>query len=301
MTSTVAVAGATGNLGGRIVKALRRQQGEVWALVRPEANPDRRAALEADGARIITVDLADEAALTAALRGADVVVSALNGLRPVIVEAQSRLLAAAVAADVRRFMPSDYAADFTKTADEPNRNFDLRRAFSAILDAADIEAVSVLNGMFTDILAYGNPLIDLRKQSTTFWGEPDQMLDFTTMDDTAQVTALTALAPWAQRYVRVAGDTLDARALAALGTELTGKPFALTRAGSIEDLGVAIERTRAADPGGEAQEFPRWQQMQYIRNMSSGKAKLEPLDNGRFPDMRWTRVRDVVAGMLAGR
>ena len=255
--------------------------------------------LEADGARIIKVDLADQAGLVAALKGADVVVSALNGLRPVIIDAQSRLLAAAVHAGVKRFMPSDYAADFTKTADEPNRNFDLRREFSETLDKAPIEAVSVLNGMFTDILAYGNPLIDLRKQSTTYWGEPDQLLDFTTMDDTAEVTALTALAPQAERYVRVAGDTLDAKALAALGSEMTGKSFALNRAGSIDELGAAIDKTRAADPGGENEEFPRWQQMQYIRNMSSGRAKLEPVDNGMFPDVRWTRVRDVVARMLA--
>ena len=299
MTSTIVVAGATGNLGGRIVKALRHHEAEVWALVRPEADPDKLAALEAEGARIIKVDLGDNSELVAALKGADVVVSALNGLRPVIVDAQSRLLAASVQAGVKRFMPSDYAADFTKTADEPNRNFDLRREFAQILDAAPIEAVSVLNGMFTDILAYGNPLIDLRKQSTTYWGEPDQLLDFTTMDDTAEVTALAALASQAERYVRVAGDTLDAKALAALGGELTGKPFALNRAGSIDELGEAIDRTRAADPGGETEEFPRWQQMQYIRNMSSGKAKLEPLDNGRFAGVRWTKVRDVVARMLA--
>src|SRR6187551_1938014 len=98
MTSTIAVAGATGNLGGRIVRALRRHGAEGWALVRPEADPDKIAKLEADGARIVKFDLADEADLVAALQGADVVISALNGLRPVIVDAQSRLLAAAVEA-----------------------------------------------------------------------------------------------------------------------------------------------------------------------------------------------------------
>ena len=299
MRHVIAVAGATGNLGGRIVAALRHQGADVWALARPEADPDKLGALEAEGARIIKVDLGRAEELVAALRGADVVISALNGLRPIIVDGQRQLLEAAIKAGVRRFMPSDYSADFTKTANEPNRNFDLRREFAHMLDAAPIEAVSVLNGMFTDILGYGNPLLDLRKHSTTYWGEPDQLLDFTSMDDTAAVTALVAVAPESPRYVRVAGDTLDARALAAIGSEHTGQEFSLVRAGSLDELSAAIDKTRAADPGGETEEFPRWQQMQYIRNMSSGKAKLEPLDNGRYGQIKWTKVRDLVTRMLA--
>ncbi len=35
--------------------------------------------------------------------------------------------------------------------------------------------------------------------------------------------------------------------------------------------------------------------MQYLRNMFSGMAKLEPPDNHRYPDIRWTPVRDLLA------
>lgn len=300
MTASVLVAGATGNLGLRIVRALQREGADVWALARAQSDPETLATLETLGVKVVRADLGNEDDLVASLRGADVVVSALNGLRPVIVDGQSALLAAAVKAGVKRFIPSDYAADFTRTAGEENRNFDLRREFAAIADAAPIEVVSVLNGMFTDLLAWGNPLLDLRKQSTTYWGEADQVLDFTTMVDTAAVTAQAALMPQAQRWIRVAGDSLDATALAQVGTELTGQTFALNRAGSIAELSAAIEATRAADPGGENEEFPRWQQMQYIRNMSSGKAQLTPLDNAKFPNVRWLTVRDVVAQIMAG-
>ncbi|MDB5528014.1 MAG: NmrA-like family protein [Devosia sp.] len=299
MTSTIAVAGATGNLGGRIAQALRQNGAEVWALVRPETGEDKLAGLIASGCGIVKVDLADPEQLQAALKGADVVVSALQGLRDVIIGTQGNLLKAAVAVGVRRFIPSDYAADFTRTAGEPNRNFDMRRDFGVILDAAPIEAVSVLNGMFMDLLAYGMPLFDLRKHSVSYWGEPDQLLDLTTMDDTAAASALVALDPQAPRYVRVAGDQISPTGLAALGGELTGTPFALVCAGSIDDLGRAIEAARTADPQGETQEFPRWQQMQYSRNMMSGKAKLDPVDNARFPSIRWTSVRDLATGMLA--
>ncbi|WP_375450799.1 NmrA family NAD(P)-binding protein [uncultured Devosia sp.] len=299
MTSTIALAGATGNLGGRIAAALRRNDAQVWALVRPDTGEDKLERLSASGCTIVKVDLADPRQLQAALRGADVVISALQGLREVIVDTQTDLLEAAVAAGVRRFVPSDYAADFTRTADEPNRNFDMRREFAAIVDAAPIEPVSVLNGMFMDLLAYGMPLFDLKTHSVTYWGEPDQMFDLTTMDDTAMATALAALDPQAQRYVRVAGDQISPSGLAALGEQLTGTPFTLVRAGSIEDLGQAIATTRAADPGGETEQFPRWQQLQYTRNMMSGKAKLNPIDNARFPTITWTTVRDLATGMLA--
>ena len=34
--------------------------------------------------------------------------------------------------------------------------------------------------------------------------------------------------------------------------------------------------------------------MQYLGDMFSGQAKLEPLDNDRYPDIPWTTVRQVL-------
>jgi hypothetical protein len=39
--------------------------------------------------------------------------------------------------------------------------------------------------------------------------------------------------------------------------------------------------------------------MQYMRNMFDGRAKLEPLDNDRYPGMRWTTARDVLSARQA--
>ncbi|MGV8955187.1 MAG: aromatic alcohol reductase [Cypionkella sp.] len=299
MSAIIAVAGATGNLGFRIVNALIRESAEVWALVRPETADDRIAKLEAGGAKVVKVDLSHADDLKTALSGAATVVSALQGLRPVIIDTQTALLQAAIAAGVSRFIPSDYAADFTKTAGEANRNFELRRDFHAVLAQSPIAWTSVLNGMFMDLLAYGMPMFDLKGRTVTYWGDPDQRLDFTTMDDTAAATARVALDQDAPPIVRVAGDQLSPKDLAALGSDLTGLPFQLIRAGSIAELGAAIEQVRVAHPGAEGEEFPRWQQMQYTRNMFSGRAKLDPVDNARFPDIKWTRVRDLAERLLA--
>ena len=67
--------------------------------------------------------------MTPACSRASCVVSALQGLRDVIVETQTVLLDAAIKAEVPRFIPSDYSIDFTKFPPGENRNLDLRRDF----------------------------------------------------------------------------------------------------------------------------------------------------------------------------
>lgn len=64
-------------------------------------------------------------ALERACDGIDVVVSAVQGMREVIVDVQARLLHAAERAGVKRMIPSDYALDFFKTVAAGNRNLDL--------------------------------------------------------------------------------------------------------------------------------------------------------------------------------
>ena len=77
-------------------------------MVRSTASAEKRVALSSRGVTPVLVDYDDPAALQRACEGAACVVSALNGLEAVIIGAQGRLLDAAVAADVPRFIPSDY-------------------------------------------------------------------------------------------------------------------------------------------------------------------------------------------------
>jgi hypothetical protein len=57
---------------------------------------------------------------------------------------------------------------------------------------------------------------------------------------------------------------------------------------------MMIKVARMIAPGGEKELYPAWQGMQYMRNMLDGRAKLEPLDNDRYPTIQWTTVRDVL-------
>jgi uncharacterized protein YbjT (DUF2867 family) len=291
MPTTVAVAGATGHLGRLIVKALLDRGATVRALVRPGSRADKLAGIA--GAEIVEVDLANASALTQVLAGADVVVSALNGLRDIIVEAQTQLLGAAVAAGVPRFIPSDYAADLTKLAPGENRNFDLRREFRERLLNAPIRSTSILNGGFMELLLRARG-IDPKAHTVSYFGSPDQPLDYMTMPDVAAFTAAAALDPDAPDIVRIAGDVVTSADLARIAGELTGTPFALVRVGGVEDLAAMIEKERAAHPEAEGEIFPRFQQLQYTHNMQSGRGKLKPLDNARY-GLKTTTVRELLA------
>lgn len=293
MTPIIIVAGATGNLGGRIVTALRKRGAAVRALVRPGTDTAKIDLLTQQGVEVVRVEFADPAALARACAGATCVVSTLAGLREVVVDAQAQLLAAAVAAGVPRFIPSDFASDYTKLTPGDNRNFDLRREFKALLDQAPIAATSILNGAFGEILGYNIPLLDFKQQQVGYWEDADWPIDFTTIDDTAAFTAAAALDKDTPRLLRIASFQLSPRVLAAAAEEVKHKPFPLVRLGSRADLARQARQARAANPAGEHELYANWQQMQYMLSMFS--VTNDPLDNARYPDLTWTRVQDVLA------
>jgi nucleoside-diphosphate-sugar epimerase len=293
-SAPIVLAGATGDLGFRIAQDLLTRGATVHALVRPGNTKPEIAALQAQGATVVEVDFNSVAALTQACAGAACVVSALSGLRDVIVDTQTRLLEAAVAAGVPRFIPSDYSIDFTKLPDGSNRNLDLRREFGRRLDQAPIQATSILNGMFMDLLTGQAPVILFKIKRVLYWGSADQPLDFTTIADTAAFTAAAALDPTTPRYLRVAGEVATMRDLQAVASAATGRRFRRLRAGGLWLLKLMIKVTRRLAPA-PTDVFPPWQGMQYLHNMFTGLPKLAPLDNDRYPDIRWTKVQELLS------
>ena len=290
---TIVVAGATGHLGTLIIKELLARHAHVKALVRRATSLSKTAPLEKAGAVVIPVDYQNTVMLTEALRDAQCVVSALSGLQDVIVGTQSDLLNAALNAGVPRFIPSDYCIDYLKLPDGSNRNLDLRREFAAIVDETPIHATSVLNGMFTDLLKNQAPLILPKLKRVIYWGDADQPMDFTTMADTAAFTAAAALDSQAPRFLRIAGEVTTILDLQRAASQAYSKEFRLWRIGGLGFLAMMIRLMRMIAPARD-EVFPPWQGMQYLHNMLSGLPKLEPLDNARYPEIKWTRVREVL-------
>ena len=300
MKNTILVAGGTGNLGGRIVRDLIKRGAEVRAIVRPETDAEKVEKLKNLGAEVIEVEMSNAEELKNACQDVACVVSALSGLRDVIVDTQTQLLDAAMAAGVPRFIPSDFAADFTRLAEGDNRNFDLRKEFHKTLDKSPIKSTSIMNGAFADILTYGTPIYDFRNYTVGYWGDKaDWKMDFTTMDNTADYTAAAALDAETPRVLRIASFQVSPKDLAALGekvkigSEVKNHEFKLVPMGSLEDFAAANKKARAENPEGEKEVFPDWQGKQYLYSMFS--VHHETLDNDRYPDVEWTGAKDVIS------
>ena len=291
------VAGGTGELGGRIVRALRANGATVRVVARPGSDRAKINALSQAGAHVVIIDNWTVSELAGACQGVACVVSALSGLGETIIDAQRTLLDAAIAAGVPRFIPSDYSIDFTKLPAGRNRNLDLRRAFHSYLDSAPIAATTIFNGAFADMITGQMPIILFGLHRVLVWGNADQRIDFTTMDDTAAFTAKAALDETTPRFLRIAGDEKSLREVCTVVSDVTGKPFSLLRPGGLSLLGGLIRVARFVAPG-KGELYPAWQGMQYMRDMLDGRAKTAVLDNDRYPDLRWHSLRDVLSDFL---
>lgn len=296
---TIILAGASGDLGSRILDRLVAIGADVRCLVRSSTSADAIESLRRRGAvQVVAIDNRVDS-MADAMQGGSVVVSAVSGLRPVIVDYQSRLLQAATVAGVERFIPSDYAIDYRSIPSGANRNLNLREEFRVIADQQSrVRVTSILNGAFSDLLTGVAPFVLFRINRVLCWGDPTQLMDWTTIDDTAAYTAHAAMDPSSPRYLRIAGDQLSAEGLCQVMSNITGRQHRVLRPAGLKVLEKLIALTRFFVPGGDAV-YPPWQGMQYMHNMYSGYAKFETVDNARYP-VRFTRVEELLRAYLNG-
>ena len=180
-----------------------------------------------------------------------------------------------------------------KFSDGENRNLDLRCEFHQYLDQTTISSTTIFNGAFADLLTDQMPMIFFKQKLVLYWGDADHRMDFTTMDDTAAYTANAALDPTTPRYLCIAGDQISPKEIRAAVSEITGHTFRLIRTGGQGLLGIIIKIAKTFSPSKDDL-YPAWQGMQYMHNMIDERAKIEQLDNDRYPGMHWTSVKELL-------
>jgi hypothetical protein len=285
----VAIAGAGGNLGKLIAKAVSEIPGaRLRLLVRPSGR-SKIADPEANGAEIIEAEFnpPNLAAMRQALEGAYSVVSALQGGPDVIVGAQSLLLDAARDSGVVRFIPSDYSLDLFKLDVGENIALDWRRQFAAQaqLKRGRVEVVHVLSGCFLDkgVLFGFLGAFDLSAGKVFLWGEGDQVMDFTTYRDTAAYTAAAATDSRAlPARFQVAGESATFHQLVSEYEAGSGRSVEVVRMGSLDDMSALIAKRQQEAP----HNFYGYLPLMYWRAMLSGKGRLESPDRSRYPQIQ---------------
>lgn len=308
-TKKIVVAGANGKLGILVCEALITQAKndgqavQVIGLVRKKgANEIPNTLTESTGQQLIIepVDYDNEQDLKRVCEDAYCVISALLGVEDVVVGIQSRLLNAAIAANVRRFIPSDFSVDFFVLPKGSNRNFDLRLQFHELADQivkqskSDIEITSIFQGAFTDLLASGWVLFDYKKSNITYFGSPDTKMDFTSRENTAVFTAAAALdSDRTPKKLFISGVRLTPKEAEQIATRVTGVSFKLKHVMSLKMLRVVIAIMKFFNPA-KNNPLPIWVGMQYGYCQALGTATPQHLDNDRYQGIEWDGVEDVI-------
>lgn len=296
MDNIILVAGATGDLGGRVCENLLGRGIAVRAIVRSKSNQERVLALRKLGVQIITSEYDDEYGLALACKGVSCVVSTLAGLGDVIIKAQSLLLKAAIQAGVPRFIPSDFSTDFDQLKVGDNRNFDLRKEFQTIINASNIQATSIFNGAFAHILAYNTPLLDIKNSTISYYeGKANWDIDFTTIADTAAFTARVAMDDNTPRSLYISSFKISPVELSQLANQVFDRQFELRNAGALDAFGAYTRHTRAENPKGELELYSQWQQMQYMYSMFA--AQNQRIDNDRYDALTWQTAKETLSGI----
>jgi uncharacterized protein YbjT (DUF2867 family) len=286
MSHKILLVGAAGWLGGQILDALVARGGDVRVLLRGGDDHPKAKAIQGK-AEIIAGDLNDAASLDAATRGVQTIVSAVQGGPDVIIAGQVALAKAGLNNGATRILPSDFSVALNGVSPERHLFLGWRAEADRQIAALGLAQINVLNGAFMEMLLqpfFG--LLDVENGVVAYWGDADQLYDFTATPDVAAAVAAVALDEGVKPGAfMIAGDTKSPRELSALASSVYGRPFALKANGSLADLDAEIARRQAQDP----QDPMAWAGLQYHRLMATGEGKLRNL---RAPPAGrvWTRI-----------
>lgn len=277
MTQTVLLVGATGMLGGRIATHLANDAAARLRLLVRDASSSKLADLRNHDVEIVEGDLSDRASLDRATTGVDVIVSAVQGGPDVIVDGQVALAEAGKRNGVRRILPSDFGLDVFKATPGEHAAFNMRAQADELIAALGLESIHMLQGAFLDLFGPGSPMIDYDKGVATFWGDGNRLIEATSVEDTARMTARVAL----DRDVPAGkfafyGDRLTFNDAADVAEKLTGKTFGRRSLGTEADLRAAMA---AAEPGTRIM-------LAYSLYMANGQTSLDDVQNDRYPDLQ---------------
>ena len=199
----ILVCGATGELGGRIVRLLMAEGQKVRALVRPVTDAKR---LQNDGVEVVRGDLRDPATLGPALAGIDVVITTATAITRMLAgstdltiagvdgQGTQNLIHAAERAGVRRFVLVSGAGmcqDMAHLSPIMTAKF----AAEETLRATSMEAVVVRPDMFQEVWLSPATGIDPAAGKALIYGHGELPHRYVAIDDVAALCAHVAVDP----------------------------------------------------------------------------------------------------------
>ncbi|KJE97258.1 hypothetical protein CAOG_07695 [Capsaspora owczarzaki ATCC 30864] len=188
---TIAVVGGSGGLGAYLVRALLAAKFDVRVISRPESQAASLSELAAAGATIVRADTSNHDQLVAALRGAEVVIASYG---ITTLAEQFKLIPAAAAAGVRRYVTGDFGID-PRDAKVPRPFIQFKNDVAAAAAAAGLETTRIYNASFADTTFYDWANLDVASGKITIPGDGTARTAFAHRADVAGFTAAALLHP----------------------------------------------------------------------------------------------------------
>ncbi|CAG8454470.1 5917_t:CDS:2 [Diversispora eburnea] len=244
---TVVIAGATGNVGYPIAEAFLNDGSYKIKIFRkkPENKNERAELLASKGAEIVYVDYTQKDDLVKALKGTDVIVSAVKAIRfkktsGDFYNIQLPLLEAAKEVGVKRFIPSEFGGEYT----------------------------TGLFQEFVEMLGF-----DVKNKTATFYVDGNSKIYSTSLADIGKYTVESLKLPEARNAtIRVAGSTETFNEILQMFEEATGSKWKV-----VEDREVRYRFRNKIEPiPSTADDF------RVFVFESSILSKFDKVDNDKF-------------------
>ncbi|OLN96270.1 Bifunctional pinoresinol-lariciresinol reductase 1 [Colletotrichum chlorophyti] len=246
---TVAVVGASGLVGLRVVKALQEKGFEVTAVSR-----ELSTATFPSGVAVRKADLSSVESLTAAFAGQDAVVSAISTVAVIVPGAQDPLIDASVAAGVKRFIPSEYGLNTRNLEGEILGDW-LKAKTTAVdylIKKAEEDPGFTWTGIGTSLffdwsITRGIYGISLENNSITIFDSGNQKVSTTSLSFLAEGIAAVLQHPTetANKYINIVEFEVTQNQLHKLFEEETGFEFTVQHKTSDEAERVGKEKLAA--------------------------------------------------------
>ncbi|KAL3462138.1 hypothetical protein BJX64DRAFT_259694 [Aspergillus heterothallicus] len=236
----VVLAGVSGNLGPAILKAVSSSPTfNVTVFTRPGSSP-----LATPGVETIEVDYESIDDLTSKLQGKDAVVSTIP---PTAAGAQTNLIKAAVAANVSRFLPSEFGSDLhnalNRAAPVYKPKVETQELLKELAGQDKLSYTIVYTGAFLDWgLKVGFPINPVKKTALLHDGG-ERLYTTTTLATVgkAVVGVLNHPEETKNRVVRVGEVSTTLKEILALSQEIVGADgWDVTEPDTTEDVEKAL-------------------------------------------------------------
>ncbi|KAI0444302.1 NAD(P)-binding protein [Xylaria telfairii] len=287
----VLVAGATGNIGQKLIDSLLRRGHQVRALAR---NPDKlSAATTAQLEKFVQITAYyDVPALEAACAGVDAIICAYNGTVELQVEGQLFLLRAAERAGVRVYVSASWNGDWRRQALGDHESYDPYHCFRRLAElSSTVRPHFIFSGILAEVFfsAPGRVSFSPRNRGVwdpeasrvEIWGHADRKWQWTSEADAAEFAAAIVEQENAAEggFWTVCSGYDSLPDIAEIYGRVRGTPVTVERVGSVEGL-----REKAL--AGRAQGHPArmWDYIGYfyVLYIVDGTWEPGPFDNERL-------------------